>query len=62
MHQISAREEAEKARFAPLNEEELERFSNIYKHQDNKRVFLTFDDGPSTSVTPYILDLLQSKM
>lgn len=56
--EISAREEAEKARFLPLNEQELENFSNIYKHQDNKRVFLTFDDGPSTSVTPYILDLL----
>ena len=56
--EISAREENEKARFLPLNEQELEKFSNIYKHQDNKRVFLTFDDGPSTSVTPYILDLL----
>ena len=57
-NQIAAKEELEKARFAPLNEEELERFNNIYKHQDLKRVFLTFDDGPSTSVTPYILDLL----
>ena len=56
--EITAREEAEKARFLPLNEQELENFSNIYKHQDNKRVFLTFDDGPSTSVTPYILNLL----
>ena len=56
--EISAREENEKARFLPLNEQELEKFSNIYKHQDNKRVFLTFDDGPSTAVTPYILDLL----
>ena len=59
--QISAREEAEKARFTSLNEEELERFNSIYKHQDNKRVFLTFDDGPSTSVTPYILDLLKEQ-
>ena len=59
--QILAREEAEKARFASLNEEELERFNSIYKHQDNKRVFLTFDDGPSTSVTPYILDLLKQE-
>ena len=59
--EISAREEAEKARFLPLNEQELENFSNIYKHQDNKRVFLTFDDGPSTSVTPYILDLLSQQ-
>ena len=59
--EISAREENEKARFLPLNEQELENFSNIYKHQDNKRVFLTFDDGPSTSVTPYILDLLSQQ-
>ena len=59
--EISAREENEKARFLPLNEQELEKFSNIYKHQDNKRVFLTFDDGPSTSVTPYILDLLSQQ-
>ena len=59
--EITAREEAEKARFLPLNEQELENFSNIYKHQDNKRVFLTFDDGPSTSVTPYILDLLSEQ-
>ena len=59
--QISAREEAEKARFASLNEEELERFNSIYKHQDNKRVFLTFDDGPSSTVTPLILDTLKAE-
>ena len=60
-NEISVREEAKQVRFAPLNAEELERFENIYKHQDNKRVFLTFDDGPSTSVTPYILDLLKEQ-
>ena len=54
-----AQEEAN--RFATLNSEELDKISNIYKHQDNKRVFLTFDDGPSQAVTPYILDLLKQE-
>ncbi|MCI8699882.1 MAG: polysaccharide deacetylase [Clostridia bacterium] len=33
---------------------------NIYKSEE-KRVFLTFDDGPSKKVTPLILDLLQQE-
>lgn len=33
---------------------------NIYKSEE-KRVFLTFDDGPSKQVTPQILDLLQEE-
>lgn len=32
---------------------------NIYDGKEGKRVFLTFDDGPSASVTPYILDILK---
>ena len=32
---------------------------NIYNGEEGKRVFLTFDDGPSKSVTPHILDLLK---
>lgn len=32
---------------------------NIYK-SEIKRVFLTFDDGPSTTVTPQILDILKA--
>lgn len=31
---------------------------SIYAAQEEKRVFLTFDDGPSKSITPQILDLL----
>ena len=54
-------EEAEANRFNSLTENELTQISNIYKSQDGKRVFLTFDDGPSTSVTPYILDLLKQE-
>ena len=60
-NQLEIKAEKEKNRFNPLNTQELENFSNIYKHQDNKRVFLTFDDGPSTTVTPLILDLLAEK-
>ena len=33
---------------------------SIY-HSENKRVFLTFDDGPSKTVTPLILDLLKQE-
>ena len=59
--QEQAKLEEEKRKFEPLNEEELQKINDIYKHQDNKRVFLTFDDGPSTSVTPFILDLLKNE-
>lgn len=31
---------------------------NIYNGEEGKRVFLTFDDGPTKEVTPYILDIL----
>ncbi len=33
--------------------------NNIYDGKEGKRVFLTFDDGPSEAVTPYILDTLK---
>lgn len=32
---------------------------NIYNGTEGKRVFLTFDDGPSKAVTPHILDTLK---
>lgn len=56
-------EEIEKInkRYVPLNEEELDKMSKIYGHSDKKRIFLTFDDGPTKSVTPYILDLLKQE-
>ena len=37
----------------------VKKVDNIYNGEDGKRVFLTFDDGPSKSVTPHILDLLK---
>lgn len=47
--------------FSALSADELERFDKIYSYSDPKRIFLTFDDGPTTQVTPYILDLLKSE-
>ena len=43
-----------------MNEEVKQAIRTIY-HSEEKRVFLTFDDGPSKSVTPLILDLLQQE-
>ena len=45
----------------PLSQEQIEKISNIYTANDGKRVFLTFDDGPSKTVTPLILDLLKTE-
>lgn len=37
-----------------------ENMKNVYySTPENKRVFLTFDDGPSSNITPLILDLLK---
>ena len=37
-----------------------ENMKNVYTStKENKRVFLTFDDGPSSNITPLILDLLK---
>lgn len=33
--------------------------NNIYNGKEGKRVFLTFDDGPSKNTTPHILDILK---
>lgn len=53
------KEEAEKrVKIPELTDEAKNNFVNIY-HSENKRVFLTFDDGPSQTVTPVILDTLK---
>ena len=44
-----------------LSQEQIEKISNIYTANAGKRVFLTFDDGPSKTVTPLILDLLKKE-
>lgn len=42
----------------PLTPEQINNVLNIYANEE-KRVFLTFDDGPSNNVTPLILDVLK---
>lgn len=44
----------------PFTEEQMQAIENIYDAQE-KRVFLTFDDGPTNTVTPLILDLLKQE-
>ncbi len=51
----------EEAKFASLSQDELSNIDKIYKHSEPKRIFLTFDDGPTSQVTPYILDLLKQE-
>ena len=53
-------EEARKAKLPQLTEDAKNNFANIY-HSEVKRVFLTFDDGPSQTVTPAILDTLKQE-
>ena len=56
-----AKEQEEKAKKeGPLSQEQIQAVENIYT-SDTKRVFLTFDDGPSKAVTPFILDLLKQE-
>ena len=53
-------EEQKKAKLPQLTEEGKNNLENIY-HSDTKRVFLTFDDGPSETVTPVVLDTLKKE-
>lgn len=46
---------------APFTEEQKDNILHIYRSTGEKRVFLTFDDGPSQSVTPLILDVLKQE-
>lgn len=57
-------EEQEKERLknaSAFTEEQMQAIENIYHDVGKKRVFLTFDDGPTLSVTPHILDLLKQE-
>ena len=49
-----------KSKLPQLTEEGKNDMANIY-HSDSKRVFLTFDDGPSQTVTPVVLDTLKKE-
>lgn len=56
-----AKEEEERKEKSPqLTEEGKNNMANIYK-SDTKKVFLTFDDGPSSNVTPMVLDTLKAE-
>lgn len=59
--QREQRQKEEQAKFASLTAEEISNVEKIYRHSEPKRIFLTFDDGPTTQVTPYILDLLKQE-
>ena len=58
--QEEAKKEERKAKLPQLTDEGRNNLKNIY-HSETKRVFLTFDDGPSRTVTPVVLDTLKSE-
>lgn len=45
----------------PLTEEQQYNILHIYNDTVEKRVFLTFDDGPTKAVTPFVLDTLKKE-
>lgn len=45
----------------PLTEEQQNNILHIYNDTGEKRVFLTFDDGPTKAVTQFILDTLEKE-
>lgn len=53
-------EEERNAKLPQLTEIGKSNIKNLY-HSDKKRVFLTFDDGPSQNVTTKILDILKQE-
>ena len=56
---IENNEEAKNQQAIDENSQKLiNEINNIYNGEEGKRVFLTFDDGPTEEVTPYILDIL----
>lgn len=58
---IEKEKEAERLKNAnTLTEEQMQAVENIYSIQE-KTAFLTFDDGPTTTVTPLILDVLKQE-
>ena len=60
-HKTQEQKEAEKKTKLPqLTQEGKSNLENIY-HSDTKRVFLRFDDGPSDTVTPVVLDTLKKE-
>lgn len=59
--EIAKKKEEEKlAKFPKLTQEGITNIDNIY-HSETKRVFLTFDDGPSKTITEPLLELLKQE-
>ena len=58
--QKAEQEKIRQERLPNLTDQGKENIENIY-HSDTKRVFLTFDDGPSKNVTTQILDTLKQE-
>ena len=58
--QKAEEERIRKERLPNLTEQGTANMANLY-HSDTKRVFLTFDDGPSKTVTIPILDTLKQE-
>ena len=59
--QLKKEKEEKKEKLLPVLTPEAQAFiNNIYKQQE-KTVYLTFDDGPSRTVTPLILDVLKQE-
>lgn len=56
---VRLEEQERKKKLPVLSEEAKVRIENIYVPQgEEKKAYLTFDDGPSGNVTPQILDIL----
>jgi peptidoglycan/xylan/chitin deacetylase (PgdA/CDA1 family) len=51
--------EKSETKLPSLTDEGREKLNNIYK-SDEKIAYLTFDDGPSTNITPQILEILDN--
>ncbi len=56
----NAEEQTEKQNIGSLTKEQINAINHIYS-SDDKRAFLTFDDGPSYSVTTKIIDILKEE-
>lgn len=60
MSQTNLKNDEKTTKIDGFNEENfIKEIDNIYNGKQGKRVFLTFDDGPSKTVTPHILDVLK---
>lgn len=57
---IATEEKTDNSRINDIAAYQLE-LNNIYRHREDKVAYLTFDDGPTPSITPAILDILSKE-